>query len=112
MRAFIRHDPPGPALPLVLDSPHSGTEYPQDFGHSVPRDQLRPTVDGVIAELGGCGPLSVACAKSAIERGHGRPLEEGLAIERESYEVTLYSEDRDEGLAAFAEGRPPKYQGR
>ncbi len=78
----------------------------------VPRDQLRAAADELIAELAGCSPLSVASAKSAIERGLGRSLEEGLAIERECYEVTLYSADRDEGLAAFAEGRPPRYQGR
>ncbi|HTR55341.1 MAG TPA: enoyl-CoA hydratase-related protein, partial [Kofleriaceae bacterium] len=78
----------------------------------VARDKLRATVDALLAELAGCAPLSVRAAKSAIERGHGKNLAEGLAIERECYEVTLYSEDRDEGLAAFAEGRPPKYRGR
>src|SRR5580704_8584972 len=77
----------------------------------VARDKLRATVDAMLAELGGCAPLSVASAKSAIERGYGRSLEDGLAIERECYEVTLFSEDRDEGLAAFAEGRPPRYRG-
>ena len=77
-----------------------------------PRASLRATVDALLADLGGCAPLSVTSAKSAIERGYGRPLEDGLTIERECYEVTLFSEDRDEGLAAFAEGRPPKYQGR
>ncbi len=78
----------------------------------VPRDKLRATVDALLADLALCAPLSVASAKSAIERGYGRSLDDGLAIERECYEVTLYSEDRDEGLAAFAEGRPPRYQGR
>jgi enoyl-CoA hydratase/carnithine racemase len=78
----------------------------------VPRDLLRATVDALLADLALCAPLSVASAKSAIERGYARPLEEGLAIERECYEVTLFSEDRDEGLLAFAEGRPPRYQGR
>ena len=51
-------------------------------------------------------------AKSAIERGYGKPLDDGLTIESECYELTLYSEDRDEGLAAFAEGRKPRFQGR
>jgi enoyl-CoA hydratase/carnithine racemase len=78
----------------------------------VPRDKLRATVDALLADLALCAPLSVASAKSAIERGHGRSLDEGLQIERECYEVTLFSADRDEGLVAFAEGRPPRYQGR
>jgi enoyl-CoA hydratase/carnithine racemase len=78
----------------------------------VPRDKLRATADAYLAELAGCAPLSLAAAKSAIERGHGKPLTEGLEIERECYERTLFSEDRDEGLLAFAEGRPPRYQGR
>jgi len=78
----------------------------------VPRAQLRAAVEAILAELAGCAPLSLVAAKSAIERGHGKPLNDGLALERECYDVTLFSEDRDEGLAAFAEGRPPRYQGR
>jgi enoyl-CoA hydratase/carnithine racemase len=77
----------------------------------VPRAAITPTVEALLAELATCAPLSVQSSKSAIERGYGRPMAEGLEIERECYEVTLYSEDRDEGLAAFAEGRPPRYQG-
>jgi len=78
----------------------------------VPRAGLIAAVEALLAELAGAAPLSVQQAKSAIERGYGRTLDEGLAIEREHYDVTLFSEDRDEGLAAFAAGRPPKYQGR
>ncbi|MDB4963045.1 MAG: Enoyl-CoA hydratase/isomerase [Myxococcales bacterium] len=78
----------------------------------VPRAQLRAAVEGLLAELAGCAPLSVIHAKSAIERGYGLPLERALEIERECYDVTLFSHDRDEGLAAFAEGRPPRYEGR
>lgn len=78
----------------------------------VARAQLMVAVDGVIAELTGCAPMSVQQAKSAIERGHGVALEQGLDIERACYDVTLFSEDRDEGLAAFSEGRPPRYRGR
>jgi methylglutaconyl-CoA hydratase len=78
----------------------------------VAKDKLKDAGNALLAELALCAPLSVAAAKSAIELGYGKPLPEGLAIERECYHRTLFSEDRDEGLLAFAEGRPPNYQGR
>jgi len=78
----------------------------------VSRDKLVAAVDALIGELAGCAPLSVQQAKSAIERAHATTLEDGLDLERQKYDVTLFSEDRDEGLAAFAEGRPPRYRGR
>ncbi|HSK02976.1 MAG TPA: enoyl-CoA hydratase-related protein [Kofleriaceae bacterium] len=78
----------------------------------VPPAELVRAVEALLAELEGCAPLSVQQAKAAIERGFGRPIDEALDLERQLYEVTLHSEDRDEGLAAFAEGRPPRYQGR
>ena len=78
----------------------------------VARDKLVPTVEGMLAELAGCAPMSITQAKSAIEQGYGKPASEALDIERQLYDLTLFSEDRDEGLAAFAEGRPPKFVGR
>lgn len=78
----------------------------------VPRAGFKAAIDALITELGGCAPLSIRQAKAAIERGYGKPIDEGLELERECYDITLASEDRDEGLAAFAEGRPPNYQGR
>jgi enoyl-CoA hydratase/carnithine racemase len=78
----------------------------------VPRDKLVSTVEGMLAELVGCAPMSVMQAKSSIEQGYGKPVTDALDLERQLYDLTLFSEDRDEGLAAFAEGRPPKYVGR
>jgi methylglutaconyl-CoA hydratase len=78
----------------------------------VPRDQLMVAVEGILGELAGCAPMSVAQAKTAIESGHGRPMQDALDFERQCYDVTLFSLDRDEGLLAFAEGRPPRFEGR
>ena len=77
----------------------------------VPRAGLAAATEALLAELATCAPLSVTCAKSAIERGYGTPIADGLGIERECYDTTLFSSDRDEGLAAFAEGRPPRWSG-
>lgn len=37
--------PRGPAIPLVFDSPHSGTDYPPDFGFAPPLGDLRVAED-------------------------------------------------------------------
>ena len=78
----------------------------------VPAAGLKAAIDALLGELAGCAPLSVREAKSAIERGYGKGMHEALEIERECYDATLFSEDRDEGLAAFAAGRKPNFQGR
>lgn len=78
----------------------------------VPPGDLAAAVDGLLAELAGCAPRSLAMAKAAIDRGVDVGIDEGLRIERQCYDVTLFSEDRDEGLRAFAERRPPRFTGR
>jgi len=77
-----------------------------------PRAGLMAACEQVLEELSGCAPLSIAKAKEAIDRGIDVGIDEGLRIERACYDVTLFTEDRNEGLRAFAEKRPPRYQGR
>lgn len=43
--------PTGGALPLMCDSPHSGTAYPADFGHAVPLALLRRGEDTHVHRL-------------------------------------------------------------
>lgn len=51
-------------------------------------------------------------AKKAISEGMEVDLSSALAIEEQCYEELLNTEDRLEGLAAFAEKRKPKYTGK
>ncbi|MDE1151976.1 MAG: N-formylglutamate amidohydrolase [Micavibrio sp.] len=53
---LICHNPKAQVAPLVLDSPHSGTVYPADFGYACPFSWLRETEDGFIDELFGAAP--------------------------------------------------------
>ncbi|MGZ5035518.1 MAG: N-formylglutamate amidohydrolase [Usitatibacter sp.] len=44
------------SVPLVLDSPHSGTDYPANFRAAVPRDLLSQSEDSFVDELYASGP--------------------------------------------------------
>jgi N-formylglutamate amidohydrolase len=48
--------PRGPELPLLLDSPHSGTHYPEDFRPAAPMDVLRRGEDMYVDDLYGEAP--------------------------------------------------------
>lgn len=58
------------------------------------------------------GPLAVRAAKRSMDAGEGLPTPVALAVEREQYASTIDTEDRAEGLRAFAEKRDPKFEGR
>jgi N-formylglutamate deformylase len=54
--AFTLFSPTAGRVPLVLDSPHSGTEYPADFRPSAALAALRHAEDAYVDELYAGGP--------------------------------------------------------
>ena len=58
------------------------------------------------------GPIAVEQAKYAINYGLETDLNTGLSIESNAYWLTIPTEDRLEGLAAFREKRKPVYKGK
>lgn len=78
----------------------------------VPLAQLERTALGLAEEIAGNAPISIRQAKKAIDLGYPLDLDSAFVLENEIYNATLLSEDRLEGLAAFAERRKPRYRGR
>jgi N-formylglutamate deformylase len=51
-----RREPQGAEAPLVFDSPHSGSHYPDDFRFCCPLDLLRTAEDSYVDELYAAAP--------------------------------------------------------
>jgi len=77
-----------------------------------PEGELEATALELAGAIAANGPVAVRAAKAAIDKGCELPLEEGLAFEADCYERVIPTEDRLEALAAFAEKRKPRFQGR
>jgi methylglutaconyl-CoA hydratase len=83
-------------------------------GQAAASGYLEPLINYVSAwatEIASAAPLSLRQAKIAIDQGYDRDLEAGLALETRAYLELVNTRDRLEGLAAFAEKRPPVYVG-
>jgi enoyl-CoA hydratase/carnithine racemase len=66
----------------------------------------------IISGIKKCAPLSVRAAKSAMQKGADMSMDDALKEEFRNYETLIESEDRVEGLRAFAEKRRPQFMGR
>jgi len=71
-------------------------------------DALLPETLGIARTIAANAPIVVRQAKKAIGRGLDADLRTGLAFEVEAYNRTVDTEDRHEGVRAFAEKRKPK----
>jgi enoyl-CoA hydratase len=66
-------------------------------------------VAGAIAEK---SPLTMEVAKRAVDASQELGLERGLAYEADLALQLFATEDKDEGIDAFLEGRDPEFEGR
>jgi enoyl-CoA hydratase len=57
-------------------------------------------------------PVAVLAAIEAVDRAFELPLDEGLTAERRAFFALFATDDQTEGMAAFAEKREPRWQGR
>ncbi|MFN3197047.1 MAG: enoyl-CoA hydratase-related protein [Bradymonadia bacterium] len=100
------------AKSLILTGSRHSAEHMASLGvvNEVAEDHLA-AAEALAAEVCKCAPISLTQAKQAIEGGWDLPMEAALAHERDCYDVTIPTEDRLEGLRAFAERRAPNYKG-
>lgn len=106
---------PGRAKDLILTGRRLNAAEAFSFGvvnRLAPEGRLVETALALAQAIVENAPIAVSTAKHAIDEGLSLDLDAALKLELEKYERVLATEDRLEGLRAFAEKRPPKFKGR
>ena len=78
----------------------------------VPADKLLDEALGTAAKIASFSLPAIMMAKEAVNQAFETGLAEGLKFERRVFHATFGTEDQKEGMAAFAEKRPPKFKHR
>jgi enoyl-CoA hydratase len=105
----------GRAKELVFSGEIFGAARALEIGlvnRVVPHDQLMEEAMKLAKTIAAKPPLALEWAKLALDRGLDMDLEAGLRMELELFAACFATEDRDEGIAAFIEKRPPQFKGR
>lgn len=103
------------ALELILSAEQVDATQAKEMGlvnRVVPCGTAAEAAMALAKRISQNGPVGVRAAKRAVRAAYGRPRAEGIATEQACYEEVLATEDRLEGLRAFAEKRSPRYLGK
>lgn len=74
-------------------------------------DQLLDTALTMARGIACCAPLAANCCKEAVHGALDHTLDRGLRMEMDLYFLLFSSRDRFEGITAFRERRPPRFEG-
>jgi enoyl-CoA hydratase len=78
----------------------------------VPAAELMDEAIKTAAKIAGLSRPIVMMAKESVNRAYETTLSEGVRFERRVFHATFATEDQKEGMAAFAEKRPPRWKNR
>ncbi len=78
----------------------------------VPDAEVLPRALQLAARIAVLPPLAVRRIKEVVLAGHDTGLAAGLMLERRAFDTLFDTDDKAEGMAAFAERRPPVFRGR
>ncbi|HCV00072.1 MAG: hypothetical protein CL897_04415 [Dehalococcoidia bacterium] len=76
-----------------------------------PKGSARELAKEVAEVIATRGPIATRLAKEALWRGLNQPLEQALRFETDLTLLLQATKDRQEGVRAFLEKRPPKFIG-
>jgi 2-(1,2-epoxy-1,2-dihydrophenyl)acetyl-CoA isomerase len=103
------------ALGLALTGEPLAAEKAADWGmiwKAVDDEMLDSEVDAVATKLASLPPLGLAAIKQIIRTSWGRTLDQELDLQRDEMRRLGFTHDYREGVAAFLEKRPAKFEGR
>jgi enoyl-CoA hydratase len=78
----------------------------------VPHDELRARTLELAAKIAAMSPLALRVAKEAVRAAERLPIEDGITYERDLFCLCFSSADKEEGVQAFLDKRPARWQGR
>lgn len=78
----------------------------------VPDDEVEARARAIADRIAANPPIAVQAAKHLIRLSQGSTIEQGLAWENDLYTFCMTTADSREGIAAFAEKREPRFEGK
>ncbi len=99
---------------LLLGREMSGREA-ADVGlvyRAVPDDDLSDAVEDLVAELASAATVAIGLTKRCIHRALSMSLVEAMEAEAQALELSSRTTDFKEGLTAFREKRPARFEGK
>jgi len=73
---------------------------------------LMNTVREFARNIASKGPIALRLIKTCVDTGLDQPLDAALSFETRQFGTVIATEDKEEGITAFLEKRPAKFQGR